>query len=97
MTMMIRTVADFYTALIHGPYAWPGGYPCYWLMSDGEACAFNVGFTEAARMIEAIQADDNSGWRPVALDVNWEESDLFCAHTNVRIEPAYEQDKRESA
>lgn len=58
-------------------------------MSDGGACAFNVAKTERRNMLDALANKDNSGWRPVALDVNWENGELYCDHTNARIESAY--------
>jgi hypothetical protein len=87
--MLINSISDFRKAVRHGPYAWPGGYPCYWLMSDGEACAFCVAKSERRNMLDALANNDRSGWRPVALEINWEDTNLICAHTNVQIESAY--------
>lgn len=92
--MEIRSISDFRRAVRNGPYAWPGGYPCYWIMSDGAACAFSVAKDERRNMLEAIadyQQDkrESSGWRPVALEINWEDGDLYCDHTGKRIESAY--------
>jgi hypothetical protein len=58
-------------------------------MSDGEACAFDVAKTERRNMLDALANKDQSGWRPVALEINWEDQDLICAHTGKRIESAY--------
>jgi hypothetical protein len=33
--------------------------------------------------------DNDEQLQPVAYDVNWEDSDLFCEHCNARIESAY--------
>ncbi len=52
--MLINSAADFYSALLQGSYAWPGGYPTYWIMADGEALMFNVAFTEAKLMLDAL-------------------------------------------
>lgn len=87
--MLINSIGDFRRAVRAGPYAWPGGYPLYWIMSDGGACAFDVCKTERRNMLEALAARDNSGWRPVALDINYEDGDLYCDHTNARIPSAY--------
>lgn len=89
--MLINSIADFRRAVRIGPYSWPGGYPLYWIMSDGEACAFSVCKSERRNMLEALAAKDDSGWRPVALDVNWEDT-LYCAHTVQRIYSAYGED-----
>jgi len=41
-------------------------------------------------IITAISYDDKgSESYPVALDVNWENAELFCAHSGERIESAY--------
>lgn len=91
--MLINSISDFRRAVRNGPYAWPGGYPCYWVMSDGAACAFDVAKSERRNMLEALaNPRDRSDWRPVALDINWEDSDLTCAHTNKRIPSAYGED-----
>ncbi len=89
---MVNSISDFRKAVRHGPYAWPGGYPTYWLMSDGEACKFKVSKWMRRQMLEALRDNDNSGWRPVAFEINWEDANLFCAHTGERIESAYAED-----
>ena len=95
--MRIQTISDFRTAMRRGPYAWPGGYPCYFLLSDGEALSFNAAKQERRSILEALrdyQTDkrERSGWRPIALEINYEDSELFCAHTGERIETAYTDD-----
>jgi hypothetical protein len=93
--MEIKTISDFRKAVRQGPYAWPGGYPLYFIMDDGEAIAFMTVKTpeNRRRMLESIAGRCNDGWRPVAIDVNWEDAELFCAHTNERIESAYAEDE----
>jgi hypothetical protein len=87
--MQIETRDDFVKALEHGPYAWPGGYPVYFVMADGEAMSFDAVKAERSRIeAEFLDASDKA-WQPVALEVNWEDSELYCAHTNARIESAY--------
>jgi len=90
--MQINSISDFRRAVRNGPYAWPGGYPLFWIMSDGEACAFHVAKDERRNMLDALANQDNSGWRPVALEINWEDTELYCAHTNEKIESAYGDD-----
>lgn len=61
-------------------YAWPGGYPIYYL--DGEnsilcpKCA-----TESL--------NDAVPFRPVAGDVHWEGAPLYCDNCSAEIESAY--------
>ena len=93
--MVITSISDFRRAIKNGPYAWPGGYPCFWLMADGEACTFKVAKTNRRDMLEALRDYQtvgnsyNNDWRPIALEINWEDASLYCAHTGDRIESAY--------
>lgn len=85
------TVSDFRRELKAGPYAWPGGYPRYFVMSDGEALSFKDAKENARQIMEAIRDRDNSGWRVVGVDVNWEDPELYSAHSGERIESAYSE------
>ena len=40
--MTIKTLSDFRAAMRNGPYAWPGGYPLYFITSDGAALSFDA-------------------------------------------------------
>lgn len=88
------TTRQFCEALRAGPYAWPGGYPCYFLLSDGETLSFKAAREEIRLVIGAIidgreNPHETSGWRVVAVDINWEDEDMVCAHSGERIESAY--------
>lgn len=92
--MRINSISDFRRAVRNGPYAWPGGYPLYWIMADGGACHFDCCKTERRYMLQALKdKEDNNwpakDWLPVALDINWEDQSLTCDHTGKRIESAY--------
>lgn len=95
--MLIRTVDDFKKALEYGPYAWPGGYPMYFITSDGGALSFEAAEAEASSVIDSIQNNHSDGWRIVARDVNWEDTSLTCDHTGKRIESAYGEDDEAQA
>jgi hypothetical protein len=86
---LIKTVADVKAALRYGPYAWPGGYPLYFLTDDGEALSFAAVRDEFRQIAQVIQDHDNSGWRVVGCDINYEDQDLYCAHSGAQIEAAY--------
>jgi hypothetical protein len=95
--MNINSISDFRRAMRHGAYAWPGGYPCYFVMSDGEALSFKAAKVERRLLLEALvdyatNEHERSGWRPVAVEVNWEDETLVCAHTNEPIESAYSEE-----
>lgn len=83
------SISDFRKAMREGKYAWPGGYPLYFVMSDGDALSFEAAKAERRNILEAIHNRDGSGWRIVAVDVNWEDGELTCSHTGKRIESAY--------
>lgn len=90
--MIINTVSDFRKAYRAGPYAWPGGYPVFFITSDGATLSFKAAKLERRNILEAIAHKQNDGWRVVARDINWEDPALFCEHTNERIESAYAED-----
>ena len=85
---MVYTISDFRRD-IRTPYAWPGGYPRFFLCSDGGALSFEAAKSNRRLILESIRDEDNSGWRIVACDINWEDIELFCDHTGKRIESAY--------
>jgi hypothetical protein len=82
------TIAQF-DADLAAPYAWPGGYPRFFITSDGEALSFAAAAANADIIRQAIADGDSGGWRPVACGINWEDSNLYCAHSNAPIESAY--------
>jgi len=89
----INTVQEFGAALKQGPYAWPGGYPLYFVTSDGGSLSFATAWNERAAIARAIIDDDKSGgWKVIGYDVNWEDADLTDDHTGNRIESAYAED-----
>ena len=87
--MNIKTLSDFRAAMRNGPYAWPGGYPLYFITSDGAALSFKAAKDNARLIIESLGHNTQDGWRVVACDVNWEGDDLLCCHTGKLIPSAY--------
>jgi len=77
-------------------YAWPGGYPLFYLVRDGEALCPACVNAEIERIMDVVLGEDTGAdWDVVGRDVNWEDSSLFCAHCNKRIESAYAEDEAE--
>ena len=71
-------------------YAWPGGYPMFYLAKDnGVLCPKCANEFMPDR-------DNDEQLEPVAYDVNWEDSALYCEHCNERIESAYGEDEVQS-
>jgi hypothetical protein len=93
--MEINTLWKF-NEVINDPnrkYAWPGGYPCFFICTDGEALSWDAAVENAGLIRDAIITNDrNSGWHVAAIEINWEDTELYCAHTNNRIESAYAED-----
>jgi len=90
--MNIHTVDDFNAALERGPYAWPGGYPLFFITDDGGALSFDAAESEAEYIRDSIENQVSDGWRVVALAINYEDNVLFCDHTNALIECAYSEE-----
>jgi hypothetical protein len=68
-------------------YAWPGGYPLFYLAHDnGVLCPKCANEYTPER-------DNEDQLKPIAADVNYEDSALFCEHCNQRIESAYAEDE----
>lgn len=73
-------------SLINHPFAWPGGYPRYAVMDDGEALCHRC--VSSNKMLIA-KAPDGDEWHINMVSINWEDPQLFCAHCGKRIESAY--------
>ena len=84
----ISTVAELKATLRAGGYAWPGGYPLYFITSDGGALAFETVRAEFRNVADSIRRGISDGWRVVGCSVNWE-SDIVDDHTGQPIESTY--------
>jgi hypothetical protein len=87
--MLIRSISDFRAAVRQGPYAWPGGYPLYFVCDDGGALCPACVKAERRSILDSIANGYRDGWRVVGIDVNWEDADLTCDHCGKAIESAY--------
>ena len=94
--MNIKTLSDFRAAMRNGPYAWPGGYPLYFVTNDGAALSFEAVRENLRLVIDSIANDMRDGWRVIACDVNWEDDSLLCDHTHKPIPCAYENETEEA-
>lgn len=74
----------------NGKYAWPGGYPLYFVTCDGGALSFDTVVENYKEVLYATKYfGDFSGWSVAGCEVNWEDSELRCSHSNELIECAY--------
>lgn len=98
--MEISTVRDLIRALRAGKYTSIGSYPTYFIARDGGALsheAVRENLWQIARAtrdyLRGERSPDLRQWAIWAVEVNWENPDLYCDHTNERIESAYAEDE----
>jgi hypothetical protein len=89
---LIKSISDFRAAIRQGNHAWPGGYPLFFICDDGGALCPKCAKTERRNIVEAIAYNLAGGWRVSGIDINWEDTTLFCDHCNEKIESAYGDD-----
>lgn len=87
--MQISSINQFRAAVRHGPYAWPGGYPLFFICDDGAALCCNCVKSERRNILESIAHNQRDGWRVVGQDINQEDPSLTCENCNKPIESAY--------
>lgn len=85
----MKYTIEKFKADLSEPYAWPGGYPRYFITSDGAALSYKSAADNQDQIIDAIENKSNDGWRIVGCDINWEDLELYCEHSSERIESAY--------
>ena len=89
MTTAHKTIQQVKEA-IRQPYAWPGGYPIYTVLADGELLCCECARAEFRQIVRATYTNDRGGWAAAGADVLWEsESPELCAHCNKELQPAY--------
>ena len=87
------TTKDLKAQLRAGEYAWPGGYPLFFITTDGAALSFEATRANLRSVFDSMRNGIDDGWRIVGCDVNWEDASLFCDHTGKRIESAYAEEE----
>ena|SRR5258706_11927813 len=79
--------------LRNGQFAWPGGWPMFFLTCNGEPISFDAVYAERRQVFLAhLRGDHRDQFALCGYEVNWEDAELRCAHTNKRIESAYRED-----
>lgn len=68
-------------------FAWPGGYPIYYLTEDSAILC--PGCANGENGSEASQQSDDKQWKLAACDVHYEGAPLSCEHCNAEIGSAY--------
>ena len=86
----IETAAQFKAALRAGEHTDVGGYPLYFVMGDGEPLSFDAARSNLREIFAAFQSGRiRDDWRPVSVEINYEDDDLHCAHSGQKIASAY--------
>ena len=76
---------------IRNKYAWPGGYPLYLVMSDGDALSIDAAH-ENWRGIVMAHLCGHGCWAVEGVEINWDDPQLYCSQSGARIESAYAEE-----
>lgn len=90
--MLIQSISDFRLAIRQGSHCAIGGYPLAFHMADGESICPGCAKANRRECLAELAAGPHAGaggWTPVALEINFEDPNLICAHCNARIPSAY--------
>ena len=80
---------------IREPFAWPGGYPVYTIMQDGEMLCPSCAKGNFSAIVHATKTHDRSGWEAAGSDILWE-GEGQCAHCGKILETAYGENENEN-
>ena len=83
------SIVEQVKAFIREPYAWPGGYPLAMLMNDGEAVCSDCAKENLCTILGSTIDRTGDGWEVTDVFINWEDTELVCAHCNQPIQSAY--------
>lgn len=83
-------------SLREGPFTSLGSYPKFWMTADQGVLSFDA-IVENLWLVYRATRDYNQNvitqevkqWAITAVQVNWEDPDLYCDHTGNRIESAH--------
>lgn len=87
----IDSLSKVKACLRAGKYAWPGGYPLYFITQDGAALSFDAVEDNFYQVAWDWLNDASTGWKVIGCAVNYEDEGLVCEHTHEKINSAYEE------
>jgi hypothetical protein len=73
---------------IREPHAWPGGYPVYTVLSDGELLCAKCARAEFRQIVRETKQRLDGGWRAAGAEILWEGKES-CAHCHEDLPSAY--------
>lgn len=68
-------------------YAWPGGYPIFFLCEDGGVLCPDC-VNENRELIDSADSSDKQ-WCIVAVEINYENELLYCDNCSKHVDSAY--------
>jgi hypothetical protein len=74
---------------IREPYAWPGGYPVYTIMADGELLCPDCARHNFQQIVRATNDTCRDSWQAAGAEVYWEGPDQECAQCGKALQSAY--------
>jgi hypothetical protein len=83
----IESMHQLKACLRAGQFAFPGGYPMFFMTHDGGVLSFESVREEWRTICRDSTLD--SCWLIVGLCINYEDESLYCDHSNKPIESAY--------
>ena len=84
--MRISNLSQFRAAMRQGKYAWPGGYECFFVTSDGVAICFDCARKERRSIIDSVANRINDGWRAIAFECSANcDGPIDCDHCGAEI------------
>ena len=90
--MEIDSINDLKNVLRNGPYAWPGGYPMYFITKDNSVLSFAAVYKEIRQVFKAMKYKGSDIWWEIdSVCINYEETDMYCEHTGIQIPCAYSE------
>jgi hypothetical protein len=82
-----KAINDLKDAIRH-PHAWPGGYPVYAVLSDGEMVCHECAKKEYKNILDSTRNGSRDGWQCIGADILWE-GVAYCGHCSKELESAY--------
>lgn len=73
---------------IREPYAWPGGYPVYVVMADGDLLCRDCVRSNYRQVVRDTKAGRGC-WAAAGADVYWEGPAEYCGHCGAELASAY--------
>lgn len=70
-------------------FAWPGGYPLFYLCNDGGILCPDCMNSEIVQIDDSTRTRSRDGWNVAACDAHYEGPPLPCDHCGHEIESAY--------